>query len=234
MIYISVIIPTVRDISLNEECLARQTFGYYEVIVVRPEGKTPEGLFYTLNRDYNRALRQAKGSLIVSYQDMIEIKPDTLERFWTHYQLNKKICVGALGDQYSSLNPPIKVWEDPRRNSKSGSFYECYPNDIEFTLCAIPRKAFFEVGGFDEEYDKGAAVGEKELMNRIDKAGYKSYLDQSIDYKAIKHDRLTKDWDRYYQITSEMYSAHLQDINRLKLDYLQMKDYTKSLTTNES
>lgn len=219
---ISVIIPTVRDIILNERCLKRQTYDNFETIVVRPEGKK-EGYFYSLNADYNRGIRQARGELIVSYQDMIEILPDTLERFWTHYKNNPKACVGAVGDQYSSLNPPIKVWADPRKTTKFGTFYECYPVDIEFTLCAIPRQAFLDVGGFDEEYDRGAAVGEKELMHRIDKAEYKSFLDQSIEYKAIKHPRLTQDWDHYYAVAQSMFQRHMQEIlrgDRLKLDFL--------------
>lgn len=223
MVSISVIIPTIRNVSLNEKALSRQSFSDYETIIVRPNGPKPEGLFYTLNRDYNRGIKQAKGQLVVSYQDMIDIRPDTLERFWEHYKSNPKAIVGALGDQYSSMEPPVKVWSDPRKTTKYGSYYPCMPDDIEFTLCAIPRQAFIDVGGFDEEYDKGAAVGEKELMRRMFKAGYEPYLDQSIEYRALHHPRMTKDWDHYYQIASKMYFKHIEEIEsgkRLRLDFI--------------
>lgn len=223
---ISVIIPTVRDTFLNEACLRRQTFRDFETIIVRPDGEKPKGLFYTLNRDYNRGFKQAKGELIISYQDMIEIKPDTLERFWFyHNHYGGKAIIGAVGDQYERLEPPIKVWSDPRKNTTYGTHYEVNPIDIEFTLCAIPREAIEAVGGMDEEYDRGAAVGEKEMMLRIDQVGYKSYINQDIEYRAIKHDRLTKDWDEHYKIASDLFSNHVAALKdgtrKIHLDYLQ-------------
>lgn len=211
---ISVIIPSIRDTSLNEKCLKRQTFKNFETIIVRPISKPKKGYFYTLCADYNRGFKQAKGELIISYQDMIEIQPDTLERFWSHYERDNKLVVGAVGDQYETLTPPVKVWTDPRKRTDQGSFYECLEVDVEYTLASIPIKAIFDVGGMDEKYDKGAAVGEKEMMLRIDKAGYKSYLDQSIEYKALHHPRLTEDWDKYYKIASDMFSRHVKEIER--------------------
>lgn len=218
---ISVIIPSVRDTSLNEKCLSRQTFDSCETIIVRPIGEKPKDLFYTLNRDYNRGIQQSKGELIISYQDQIEIPPDSLARLWYHYVANPKAIVGAVGDQYSTLNPPVKVWVDPRR--KGLGFYNVNPNEIEYTLCSIPRKALFDVGGFDEEYDHGAACSEKELNARMYKAGYEFYIDESIEYKALHHPRLTKDWDKYYTIASNLYLKHLKEIEngqRKTIDFL--------------
>lgn len=221
---VSVIIPSIRDTSLNEKCLKQQIFTDFETIIVRPIGKKPEGLFYTLNRDMNRGIRQSKGELIISYQDGIKIQPDTLSRFWEHYKMKPQSIVGAVGDQYATLDPPVKVWIDPRKNSKFGTFYECMENDVEYTLCSIPRKALFDVGGFDEDnYDRGAACAEKELNARMYKAGYKFYLDQSIEYMAIKHPRMTSDWDKYYNVAVKMYSKHLEEIHkgtRKTIDFL--------------
>jgi hypothetical protein len=173
----------------------------------------------------NEALRNSKGELIISYQDMIEIRPDTLERFWGHYVDNPKSCVGAVGDQYTFFEPPIKVWVDPRRRLDQGTFYEIFENDLEYTLAAIPRKAIYEVGGFDEIYDNYAAIGEKELNARIYKAGYKFYLDQSIEYKALHHPRLNgkEEWDKHYFAGCLVYEKHLREIKegkRLKLNFL--------------
>lgn len=220
---ISVIIPSVRDTSLNEKCLNRQTFSDFEVIIQRPTREKPAGNFYDLNHDYNLAFKKANGELLISYQDEIEIKPDTLERFWNHYKMNARGVVGAVGDQYSTLLPPVKVWTDPRKRSDQGSFYECMENDIEYTLCSIPRQAIIDVGGLDEEFDKYAALSEKEMNARMYKAGYKFYLDQSIEYRAIHHERLTKDWDEYYFRGIDYYKVCLAKINagkRLKLEFL--------------
>lgn len=222
---ISVIIPTVRDTTLNEKSLKRQTFRDFEVIIQRPTRPLPVGNFYQLNHDYNEAIKKSKGELIISYQDQIEIPPDTLERFWEHFKMAPQVIVGAVGDQYSTLIPPVRVWTDPRKRVDQGTFYMCYPIDIEFTLCSIPRKALYDVGGFDESYDAGAAVGEKELMLRMDKAGYKPYLDQSIEYRALAHPRLFGDekWNNAYKISNDMFQIHAKEIaegRRSKVDFL--------------
>jgi len=221
---VSVIIPSVRDTSLNEKCLKWQIMREFEVIIVRPQGKR-KGYFYSLNEDMNRGIRQANGELIISYQDMIEIKPDTLERFFQHYKDDKKVIVGAVGDQYSSLEPPVKVWQDPRRTTQYGTYYECHEVDVEYTLAAIPRQAFYDVGGFDEEWDRYAAISEKEINARMYKAGYKFYLDQAIEYKAIQHPRLhgKEEWDKHYFAGEKYYLQCIKEIGkgkRLKLDYL--------------
>lgn len=233
---ISVITPSVRENGLEvvKKSLDNQTekdfewlvcspFEYKEAIWVKEPPKR-EGDFYGLNKAYNALLKQAKGELIISCQDMLQLPATCLETFWFwHENKNGMACIGAVGDHYLSLDPPVLVWKDPRRTTQYGSFYEINPIDIEFTLCAIPRKAFYDVGGFDEEYDRGAAVGEKELCLRIDKASYRFYIDQSLEYKAIKHPRLTKDWDEYYKIASDLYSKHfleIQEGKRLKLGYL--------------
>jgi hypothetical protein len=212
---VSIVVPSIRDTSLNERCLARQTFKDFEVIIQRPTRPLPQENFYDLNHDYNLAIKKAKGELIISYQDQIEIKPDCIERFWNHYQTSPRAIVGAVGNQYSTLHPPITVWVDPRKRTDLGSFYPCMPDDIEFTLCSIPKVALYEVGAFDEEFDKYAAISEKELSYRMFKAGYEPYLDQSIEYMALKHDRLFgKDtWDKHYFAGIPYYKKCLKEID---------------------
>ena len=121
-----------------------------------PEPPKRKGDFYGLCKSYNSMFRVAKGDLIVSYQDQIEMDPTTLERLWTHYEANPKACIGAIGHQYEN---GIQVWTDPRQTLKYGSFYECNPIDIEFTLCSIPLQAIYDSGGIDQEFDLGAACG---------------------------------------------------------------------------
>ncbi len=225
MVQISVIVPSIRDTSLNEKCLSRQTFTDFETIIQRPTRPLPKGNFYDLNHDYNLAIKKAKGELIISYQDQIDIRPDTLSRFWEHYKMKPTAIVGAVGDQYATLDPPVKVWIDPRKRLDQGTFYECMENDVEYTLASIPSKALHDVGGFDEEWDKYAALSEKELNARMYKAGYKFYLDQSIEYMAIKHERLfgKEEWDKHYFAGVVYYQKCLDEINngtRDTIDFL--------------
>lgn len=239
---ISIITPSVRPEGLDivKKCLQKQTFlrdrwewlvgspfEYKESDVwVKDPGKN-EGDFYSLCKTYNAMIKEAKGRLIVSWQDGVWVPPDTLEHFWNLYEENQNRCIAAVGDQYESLDefgkPIVCCWQDPRKTDKHGEYYECYPIDVEFTLCGIPRQAFFDVGGFDEEYDKGCAVAEKELCLRMDKLGYKPYLDQGLEYRALHHPRLTADWDKYYDIACKLWDTHFGQIQRgerLKLNYL--------------
>lgn len=183
--------------------------------------------FYVLNQAYNCALRVVNGELVISYQDGIWTDPYMLEHFWDLYQANPRACVGAIGDQYEKLDefckPIVCCWQDPRRTDKHGEYYEINPIDLEFTLCSVPKQAFYDVKGFEEEFDRGAAVGEKELCLRMDKAGYKFYIDQGLSYRALHHPRLTGDWDRYYDISCNLlneYRPLIERGERLKLNYL--------------
>ena len=225
---ISIITPSVREdmLVLTDKAIKRQDFQSFEWLVCSPftyeneravwvddPGKK-NGDYYSLNKAYNTALRAAQGELIVSLQDGIDLSYDCLSRFWYLYEhLGKKACIGAVGDQYESFDPPIQVWSDPRKRKDQGTFYEITPIDLEFTLCAIPFQALSDAGGFDEEYDKGAAVGEKELCLRMDKLGYSFYIDQSIEYKALHHPRLSKDWDEHYQIACDIFARHNHELS---------------------
>lgn len=233
---ITVITPSVRkqELELNRLSLKRQTLArqHFEWIVISPFEYAHSDIwikdppkyhnnFYVLCKAYNEGFKYASGDLIVSYQDAIEMEPTTLERLWEHYKANPKACVGAIGHQWKDN---VIVWNDPRQTDQYGSFYECEPIDIEFTLCSLPKKAVFDVGGMDIEFDNGAAVGEKEMLTRIDRAGYKTYLDQSIVYFAQHHPRLTKNWDDKYKIASDYYQQCLEKLYNgerpIKLDYL--------------
>ncbi len=241
---ISVITPSVRPEGLEivKKCLQKQTFprDRWEWIVgspfeykesdvwVKDPGKN-EGDFYSLNKTYNAMFRVAKGKLIISYQDGIWTDSDMLQHFWDLYQTNPHSCVGAVGDQYEKLDefgkPIVCCWQDPRKTDKHGEYYEVNPIDIEFTLCGVPRQAFFAIGGWDEEYDKFCAVGEKEAVVRMDKLGYKPYLDQGLVYRAMKHKRLGGEemWNKGYNAACVYYDKCIKEIldgHRLKLDYL--------------
>lgn len=235
---ISVITPSVRKemLEIVKKSLNRQTYKDFEWIVVSPfyyseaicyiEPKKRKVDYYNLNKAWNKGFQNTKGELIVSIQDGIWFPPDTLQKLWDHYQANPKLIVGAVGNQYDQIEngkPEHVVYQDSRMRSDFGSFYEVESTDIEWTLCSFPRKAIFEVGGMDEKYDQGAAMSEKEANLRMQQAGYLCYLDQSIEYRAIHHPRLSKEWDEKYKIACEMYKKDVHEIlneRRLKLKYL--------------
>lgn len=245
---ISVVTPSIRPemLKIVAKCLKRQIFTDWEWIIVGPENLlTPlgkelgyrysfrwvsespkrEGDFYNLNKAWNAAFKIAGGELIISIVDGLWFPPDTLERLWTHYQNDPTLCIGAVGHQYDRMEngkPEGRVWVDPRVK-KDEQFYEINPTDMEWCIASIPIQALKGVGGIDEEYDKVAALSEKETNWRMAKLGYKFYLDQSIEYRAIHHPRLSDRWDEFYQKGCDLFAKHLREINegrRLKLNFI--------------
>lgn len=196
---ISVITPSVRDtgLPLVEKALKRQTFQDFEHIVQGAEGDK-EGNVWTLNQDYNIAIKKAKGDLIVSWQDYTYAKPDTLQRFWTHYEQEPKTLIGAVGNKYQDDDFIVQIWQDPRERDDQGSYYPCYFSDIEWNLCSVPKQALYDVGGFDEEMDKKYGMDGYSVNDRINiLGGYDFKLDQSIKSYSLEHGRLNGDeWNK--------------------------------------
>lgn len=198
----------------------------YPWIHIFHEPQKNEGDYYGLNKAWNTGFRVAKGDLLISLTDGIWFPPDLLEKLWEHYQNNPKAAVGLLGNQYNQVlngKPEHMVWQDPRKRTDMGSFYETLPSEIEWCIASFPRQAIYDVGGMPENYDKGAALSEKITNLRFEKAGYKLYLDQSLEYRAIHHPRLSSEWDEKYKIAIELYQKDVKDIlngKNLVLDYL--------------
>lgn len=250
---ISVITPSVRPEMLGviSKCLKNQDFDDFEWIIIGNKGvkgwwyetsfevrdklrffyDPPKrtGDFYRLCGAWNKGFQEAKGELVISIQDGIWFSPDTLSRFWTHYQNQPKGLVTAIGHQYDQIDklgkPTNMMWQDPRARMDQGSFYEVAPSEMEFAVCSVPKQALIDCGGMDEDYDKGPAVGEKEMCFRLDKLGYKFYIDQTIEYRAIHHPRLTSNWDEmYFKVSAHMFTEHMRQLSEnqraLKLDYV--------------
>lgn len=209
---ISVITPTVRPEGLDmaKKALKKQTFTEYEWIVVSPEGERLPGDVWSLNKDYNRAIRQSKGDLIVSWQDYTSAGPETLERFYTHYLLEPKTIVTAVGNKYSGEDFVVTTWQDPRMRSDQGTYYPCHFNDIEFNLCSVPRTALYATGGFDEDMDRLFGYDGYSVMDRIRRiGGYDYKIDQSIRSYSTEHGRPPRwdelNWQHHYADKSAEY-----------------------------
>lgn len=213
---ISVITCTVRPdgLPLVKKALAQQSYRNFEWIIADREGSIPDGLCWTLNRDYNRAIRQAKGDLIISWQDYTYAKPDTLERFWNHYTQNPNFLVTAVGNKYTDHYWTVETWRDPRIRTDQGSFYRCYPQDIEWNLCSVPKKALYAVGGFMEDLDVGYGLDGFCVNQRIDEiGGYDFYIDQTIKSYSLEHAR-PDDWEEKNLIHEGRYNSLVEKLRR--------------------
>jgi hypothetical protein len=231
---ISVITPTIYEdrLKIVKDSLDNQLFTDFEWLVgspFKPGGiwvkDNYKGGFWSLNRTYNALVRASKGELIVSWQDNVWIPPDGLQKFWIAYQETKSI-VSGVGDQYKKLDeygkPIIKIWDDPRKTDKYGSFYECVWNDAEFNWCAIPKKAFYDCGGFDEELDfRGYGGDQLQLCERLNDLGWKFYLDQTNESFTLRHGRITG-WDKNHVLQNGEYDKRKEELRGVwpKLNYL--------------
>ncbi len=238
---ISVTTPTVRPelIDIVKRSLDRQTLKDFQWLLGVPEDKVDEfarkiegssflyqvsaepekreGDFYNLNKCWNMLFGQAEGELVVNIVDGLWFPPDTLAKLWMHYEANQKACVTCVGNQYETIEngkPEGLLWRDPRKRADFGSFYEVSPREMELCIASLPREGIYKVGGVDEKYDKVAALSEKEMCWRMDKAGYKFYIDQSIEYRAITHPRLkgSDEWDKHYFLACDMFEQDFKDI----------------------
>lgn len=196
---ISILTPSVRPegLPIVNTALRRQTFRDFEWIIGSPfdpelgdkwsEDNHRDGV-WSLNRIYNSMIKQAKGDLIVSLQDFTFVDPDALERLWRHYLADSSTLVSGVGNKYDKVYPELGeiLWEDPRKTSGLTTF-----NNIEFNFCSIPKKALYDIGGFDEEMDfkffgmDGYNVGE-----RLTDLNYKFFLDTSLKSYSLGHGRV--------------------------------------------
>lgn len=195
MVKISVIYNTIRpggvDILYNN--LIKQTFEDFEVIFLdawnidrEVEVKKALSVFdlkylkglpkkendvWTLNKDYNLALKNCTGELIVFLQDYLWIPPNTLQEFWDTYQENPNALQSAVGnkakepDVATDINGKITIF---------GSNYDGVPQGIseaddrfdgksevlvsdwtrwEMNLACAPKKILDKIGGFEEDMD---------------------------------------------------------------------------------
>lgn len=167
---ISVITVSIRPkgLEITQKSLLEQNFPFDEFEWLQ-EISIPPKCNYDINKAYNRALRRAKGELIVSLQDYIKVTPDYLEKFWKAYQENPKTFftapVGKVKNEDYSGSP---IW-DWRAYAKTEPNWKCW----EIDSGSAPLVALKEIGGFDETLDGGWSCDNLNVMYRAYLAGYK-------------------------------------------------------------
>lgn len=204
---ITVLTPTVRPdgLKLVEKSLKRQTNTDWEWVIVSPFQPTTsvphtwveevpknEGDYWSIYKSLNKALKVCKGALIVSWQDYTYAKPDTLERFANHFKAEPKALVTGVGDKYADDTFTVVTWKDPRKQPHNPQrYYECYPQDIEWNLCSVPKEAILAVGGFDERLDKYSSLCGLDVVMRLEfQGGWSFKINQDIEHYSLEHGRL--------------------------------------------
>lgn len=175
---ITVITTSIRPhgLAITQECLKRQTFQDFEWLV-----ELGTGLQHDLNASYNRALRRAKGELVISLQDYIKIPDDGLEKFWNAYQENKNMFFTApvgkcATEEYEN---PKYDWRNFRLNEEI-NYSEC-----EMDWGAFPLSIAKEIGGFDEALD---AYWSSDNVNFCYRAKLHGVLFKNIENNAQAYD----------------------------------------------
>lgn len=233
---ISVITPTIRKkgLLIVEKALKKQTLKDFEWIIGSPfnpqikwakwiKDKFTDG-YWSLNRMYNLLLKSAKSDLIASWQDFIYAPPDTLQKIVDNLErYGKQSLVSGVGDQFATVDkhgkPIIKVWSDPRKNKRYGSFYECVYNDCEWNLAGFWKEAILSVGGMDEKLDfLGYGGDQLQTCERLNDAGHHFYLDQTMESFTLRHNRSDfggqKEWDKNHVILNGKYDQRKKELKR--------------------
>lgn len=244
---VSVITPTVRleGLDIVHKSLEKQTYKNWEWLVgskIDPHIKEAiwvednfSGGIWTLNRIYNKLIKKAHGKIIMSLQDWIWIHPDTIQKFIDDFEQMGDIIISGVGDQYEKLDewgkPQVKIWSDPRRNNQYGSFYEIFPQDVEWNLCALPKKFLLEVGGFDEALDKYYGMDGYQVNARMDVLKHQFYIDQGIESLTLRHGRESyggeDNWNKNNNMSNGNYQKRKDELIKSgmwpKLKYLSSK-----------
>lgn len=160
---ISILTPTIRGkegLAPNAESIASFNFNPNEFEWITEES---DGSVHDLNAAFNRMLKKAKGELIVFMEDYTKATTEGLNKFWDGYQKEPNVFWTApLGktDDWQNIRWDWRAYQDATETT-----YNCW----EIDWGAAPKKALFEIGGFDEELDK---YWSSDNVN----VGYRAYL----------------------------------------------------------
>lgn len=164
---ISILTPTIRGqeaLKPNAESIASFTFPADEFEWLTEEG---DGTQHDLNAAFNRMLRKAKGELIVFMEDYTKATTNGLIKFWEAYQKEPNIFWTApLG---KTLDWKTIEWDWRAHSDAKETPYNCW----EIDWGAAPKKALFEIGGFDERLDQYWSGDNVNVAYRAYLNGYK-------------------------------------------------------------
>jgi len=162
-IKISILTPTIRGkaaLEPNAQSVAAFNFNPNEFEWLIEES---DGSKHDLNAAFNRMLKKAKGELIVFMEDYTKATTEGLNKFWEAYQKEPNVFWTApLG---KTLDWQTITWDWRAYADATETTYNCW----EIDWGAAPKKALFEIGGFDETLDE---YWSSDNVN----VGYRAYL----------------------------------------------------------
>lgn len=131
-----------------------------------------------LNSSLNEGLRHCTGEHVLFYQDFIDLDAITLIQLLLDVQKTNGFITTA------TVNPD---GNHDQRYTGTDKLREIEPKEWEANVAMAPMKALKELGGFDEEYDKGWSWDNVNLAERAEMLGYKFYIDELIQPKLHYH-----------------------------------------------
>lgn len=166
-----------------------------------------------LNASLNEGLRYCNGEYVVLYQDFIELEPEAIEKMLTIASAVDKALVTSC-----TRNPKGEI-EDPRYLGVD-AVRPCLPEEWEANFAIAPLDVFYELGGFDEEYDNGWSWDNVNLAQRAEMLGYHFLLDETNRPQLLHHEKEPDSTPR----NGEFHEANMRKIRAgekpLKCDYL--------------
>lgn len=207
------ITPSIRPkyLHISQECLEGQTdqdFEWHVELGLRNRG-------FTLPSDWNKLLRRCVDGWVFMYQDCIEIPNDAIEKI-RKIPLGKTAYTFPLG-KYQKDGTIAYDW----RINSEGRAIE--PQEWEADLAIAPLQMFKDIGGFDEEYNKGWSWENVEVAYRAAAAGYDFACSHTIIGKAIDHDANEEHPFRMKREPNSLRANgtyHMAKLGEYKLDFL--------------
>lgn len=178
---ISVLTPTIRPKGLDavQESLEAQEYQDFEWLV--EVGLPSKGC--DLNAAMNRMLRRAKGDIIVSWQDWITCPPATLGRIAEFHRMSEMTAFTYPVAKYDFNFEAGRF--DWRQNTNGPIPYHQWETD----LASAPKQMFLDIGGYDEEFDKGWSWDNVNVGHRARMAGYHFRCCPIVFGRAWDHDK---------------------------------------------
>jgi glycosyltransferase involved in cell wall biosynthesis len=179
---VTVLTPSFRKKGLKtvEESLKNQTYKNFEWIVQFSNPVKGCDLCHQLNL----GLKKAKGEWIVMLQDYMKAPRNGIERFLEEAN-DTRLITGSVPvtTDWQNIKYDWRDWHEPG---------PIEPFQWEANWAIAPRQAFFDVGGYDEEYDSYWSNENVNIAERMAMIGYAFWIQP--DNKAVHflHDEFEK------------------------------------------
>lgn len=196
----------MKDLHVSE--LWKASKDEFQITLLKSPDKKP-GMKSNLNASLNEGLRNIHSDYVIFYQDFIDLQPDCFEQliefaspitFVTTIDRNPD---GSMGPRYEGID------ED----------WPCQPEQWEANVSIAPMGILRELGGFDEEYDRGWSWDNVNIAERAALLDCDFILDEKNIIQLHEHDQ-----SPIKQLNGDFHVQRMEQINNgdfpLRLDYI--------------